>query len=1045
MNVSLLGTLRVEVNGSPVDLGPPKQRALLALLALNVNQVVATERLIDLIWGDDPPRTAAHSLQIYVSSLRKVLGARSIETRAPGYLLLLDPGDVDAARFQRLVEENQPDQLRAALGMWHGEPLADFAYEEWAQPHIRRLRGLHDRAVELLAEAELEAGRAPEVVGMLENLIEHDPLREASRRLLMLALYRSGRQAEALRTFREFRLLLGEELGVEPSPALYQLEEQILLQDPGLAPPPLSQSKPARNPYKGLGSFDELDAGDFFGRDKLIAEMVDVLTAGSRLLVLVGPSGSGKSSVVRAGLIPAVRRGQIPGSDHWSIATMAPGVHPFEQLEAALVRAGLTASGGGLADDDTGLLRVALTTLPEHRSELVLVVDQFEELFTSVGEKVRRRFLDSLVVAATEPRSPIRLILTLRADFYDRPLLSHRFAPVFAANVVNVIPLTPAELEAAIVLPAAQEGIAVEPALLAHLISDMGEDAAALPLLQYTLTNLVESAPSDQLSLDAYRRLGGIHSALTLQAETLFSSLSAAQQDTLRRIMLGLVSWERGNDPTRRRVLLRDLRRLGGADKLIATLISHRLVVADRDPISGEATIQVTHEALLEGWDRLRNWIDVYASDLERSTAITAAAAEWEASGRDPDYLLTGGRLTILADWASETDLSLPTVACEFLDASTEQQSLLAGEDEERRRREDLVARRARRRLWGLAAAVAVAAAATVYAVLSAIPERPPPIAMVTLGPDGGIGELMMDGYDRAAADLGPDLAAYQVPFDPVVASAEIDRLSSLGVESVFTGFYFFHPGVEEAAVKYPDVDYVVLDVSGSLWSNVQYVAFKVEEAAYLAGAIAALKSETGKIGFVGGIDIPPVRSFYEGYRAGAVAIRPDVEIVVVYLTPEWEHSGFSSEILAQIKTEPIYQAGVDVVFHAAGHSGLGVFEAAAVESERQGRHLWVIGVDADEYNSVLNLSHYDSGGPDPRRWQPHILTSVLKRFDVVTYQVLTELGRGQFEGGDRLLGLAEDAVGYSTTGGFIDDLVPMIEALKAQVISGEITVPTTS
>ncbi len=234
MNFRILGTVQAEVEGKPVDLGPAKQRALLALLLLNSNQVVATDRLIDLIWGETAPRTAAHSVQIYVSALRKLFadGGGRIETQTPGYVLKLQPEELDSHRFQAMVESGEVERLRSALGLWSGDPLADFAYEEWAQPHIRRLRGLWARAVEMLAEAELEDGRIAAVPELLDSLIAADPLREGPRRLLMLALYRGGRQAEALRTYRDFRKLLIEEMGVEPSSDLVSARGADLVAGP---------------------------------------------------------------------------------------------------------------------------------------------------------------------------------------------------------------------------------------------------------------------------------------------------------------------------------------------------------------------------------------------------------------------------------------------------------------------------------------------------------------------------------------------------------------------------------------------------------------------------------------------------------------------------------------------------------------------------------------------------------------------------------------------------------------------------------------------
>ena len=265
---------RCPPTGAVAELGPPKQRALLAVLLLHAGEIVPVDRLIDLLWGEHPPRTAAHSIQIYVSDLRRALeslgGRQVLATRPPGYQLDTDPETIDARRFELLVEDGTrhlrdgdlvggAQLLRSALRLWRGPALSDFAYEEFAQPYIRRLHDLHLDAIEQVAAAELEAGHASEVVPMLDAAIRDDPLRERSRELLMLALYRSGRHPEALRTYQQLRNVLADELGLDPSPSLQRLQERILLHDPSLL---LQPSEPAqvaseRNPYKGLRSFTE--------------------------------------------------------------------------------------------------------------------------------------------------------------------------------------------------------------------------------------------------------------------------------------------------------------------------------------------------------------------------------------------------------------------------------------------------------------------------------------------------------------------------------------------------------------------------------------------------------------------------------------------------------------------------------------------------------------------------------------------------------------------------------------------------------------------
>jgi basic membrane lipoprotein Med (substrate-binding protein (PBP1-ABC) superfamily)/DNA-binding SARP family transcriptional activator len=262
MEFRVLGSLAAGADRAVTELGPPKQRALLAILLLHPGQIVPADRLINLLWGEGAPRTALHSVEIYVSGLRRALeplgAADVIVTRPPGYLLDAEPASIDAWRFEHLVREGArrlesgdsergQATLRRALALWHGPALAEFAYEEFAQLHIRRLNDTHLDAVELLAAAELAAGHPGEVVGLLSAAVQDDPLRELSRELLMLALYRSGRPADALRTFDELRIQLAEELGVDPSPRIRTLYDRILVHDPSLVP----ESTPATTASRG--------------------------------------------------------------------------------------------------------------------------------------------------------------------------------------------------------------------------------------------------------------------------------------------------------------------------------------------------------------------------------------------------------------------------------------------------------------------------------------------------------------------------------------------------------------------------------------------------------------------------------------------------------------------------------------------------------------------------------------------------------------------------------------------------------------------------
>ena len=231
MEFRILGPLEVLDNGHRLELGGAKQRALLAILLLHANEVVSTDRLIDALWEEDAPETGRKALQVYVSQLRKALGKNRISTQSPGYRLQLEPEELDLSRFQRLLDEGKP---RDALSVWRGPPLSDFTYDRFALNEITRLQDLRIACLEERVEADLGAGRHAALVGELEALVRENPLRERLRAQLMLALYRSGRQAEALEAYQDARQALVEELGIEPGRSLRELQQAILRQDPAL-------------------------------------------------------------------------------------------------------------------------------------------------------------------------------------------------------------------------------------------------------------------------------------------------------------------------------------------------------------------------------------------------------------------------------------------------------------------------------------------------------------------------------------------------------------------------------------------------------------------------------------------------------------------------------------------------------------------------------------------------------------------------------------------------------------------------------------------
>jgi DNA-binding SARP family transcriptional activator len=356
MEFRILGPLEVLDGDRPLALGGPKQRALLAVLLLHANDVVAVERLVDELWGESPPATVAKSVQVYVSRLRRELGEDRLRTRAPGYTLRVEPGELDAARFEALAAEAaaaRPERagelLRAALGLWRGPALADLAYEPFAQAAVARLEEQRLGVLEQRIDADLEAGRAAELVGELEALIREHPLREGLRGRLMLALYRSSRQADALAAFADARRTLDEELGLEPGPELRALQAAILRQDPGLARQDRAAGR-ARTTF--VGRRRELDV--------LERGLEDALAGSGRLVLVAGEPGIGKSRLIEELADRAEARGAgVVVGRCWE-AGGAPAYWPWVQACRACLRdrdpAALGAELGASASDLAQLL-----------------------------------------------------------------------------------------------------------------------------------------------------------------------------------------------------------------------------------------------------------------------------------------------------------------------------------------------------------------------------------------------------------------------------------------------------------------------------------------------------------------------------------------------------------------------------------------------------------------------------------------------------------------------------------------------------------------
>ena len=1056
MDYCILGPLEVMDGGEPIDVGSRQQRGLLALLLLNANHFVATERILDELWHDDPIGKE-RTLWVYISRLRSVLEpgrqahARSevLVTRDHGYSLVVDDADVDAHRFADLVAagnrllDDDPDEaarmLSQGLDLWRGAALEDFRYDNFAQADTARLEELRVVATVDRIDAEIRAMRHRNVLGELEKLVLDHPHRERLVGLHMISLYRSGRQADALRAYERYRRTVGDELGIVPSPELRRIQEQVLLHDQQLASSERALTIDAphviTNPFKGLQSFTEDDAARFFGRERLIDDLVERIATGSSLLALVGASGSGKSSVLRAGLVPRLREGAITGSGNWLIAQMVPGARPFLELEASFYRAAPDAPPNlaALLHDQDGILRTCLRLLPNEAARIVIVIDQFEELFTLAPFDEQRRFIRGLEVVLDDGRGQIVVVIGLRADFYGGPLEYPRFAQMLGSGIVNVVPLTLDELESAAQDPAADAGVSLEPALVVQLLADVAGQVGGLPLFQYALTELFDRRDGSTLTFDSYDEMGGVNGALARRAEVVYQAFDDEERSAAKQLFLRLVTVVQHGAWGRRRVSASEVAAIAADVVILQTVLErfgvHRLLTLDRDPVTDSPTVELAHEALLNEWPRLRQWIDDGQKDVSRRAQLATALDEWTASGERDDYLLSGERLADYEGWAEVSTLKLSRDEERFLDASILQRAQSQMAEEQRFAREVKVDRQARRRLWGLGVGAIIVAATVAGVVLLTHDVTKPAVALVHgVAGDLGITDMMIQGAGASEREHDLEVDLVEPLVDP---QDDLRRLAESGTDLIIVGSEFDFD-IEEIAADYPDVQWVAIDpVALHLEApNISEMHFAVEDSAFIAGAAAALTSTTHEVGFIGGYQSFRSERSRNGFEQGAQWADPRIEVVSMFVGPVAEPlvAVETRDDLANDLARSMYNNGADVIFHDVGEAGLGVIQAAR-EWSAANDHVWTIGSDADEY---LTASPAD---------REFVLTSTIKRFDTAVELAISRYLGGEFESGDTMLGLSEEGVGLSRSGDNLTAIDGQLKNLEGEVRSDHLFV----
>jgi DNA-binding SARP family transcriptional activator/WD40 repeat protein len=652
VSIGVLGPLTVDDGAARLS---PRDRIVLSALVLGRGRAVSPDTLADALWRDDPPPTSAKIVQNCVARLRKVLGPAAIETVPGGYRLALPPDDLDVARFERAVARTREllslgEADRAifvadeALALWRGIALPDLGTWGPGELEAGRLEGLRLDLEELGMEARLQAGRFREVVTDGETMVTVAPLRERRWALLALAQYQAGRQADALETVRRARQLLADDLGLDPGPDLVSLQAAILRQDPSLlAAAPMSEPSD-RCPYVGLVSYDVDDAEGFFGRDRDVVDGLRRLDT-SGVLVVVGPSGSGKSSLLRAGVAAALqRRGE-------RVEIITPGRQPMAALPPRHLGSG---------------------------RRPVLVVDQGEEAVTLCHDTAERdRFYAALADRAADGEA---LVVALRADRLGEVSAHPGFARVIERGLYLLGRMDADDLHAAIEGPAHQAGLLLEPGLVDLLLRDVEGEPGALPMLSHALRETWERREGRTLTVAGYRASGGIRGAVARSAEQVYEQAPPELRPVLRDLLLRLVSPSPEGEPVRTRVPRHQVLVDGAHELMVEQLVRARLVTSDED------AVELAHEALARAWPRLRGWLDDDVDGQHLRRHLTGAADSWDRLGRPDSELYRGIRLERAIEWRGRTTPDLSTTERAFLDASEQRADAERAADHRRRR-----------------------------------------------------------------------------------------------------------------------------------------------------------------------------------------------------------------------------------------------------------------------------------------------------------------------------------------------------------------------
>jgi tetratricopeptide (TPR) repeat protein len=475
--------------------------------------------------------------------------------------------------------------------------------------------------------------------------------------------------------------------------------------------------EPGDSPFLGLQYFDEQDANHFFGREKLTARIINRLNQ-TRFLAIIGASGSGKSSLVRAGVIPVLRRGErledgsLPptAGQRWQVRIITPTAHPIESLSAALINkdaslATLTELQSELSNNSNTLRSAIRRSLAQSgQTHLLLVIDQFEEIYSLCRHADERDAFIANLLSATDPQDqqPVTILLTLRADFYAQLAQNNQLREMISQNQEFIGAMSREELFRAILQPAALGKWKVQEGLVEVMLDDVGDEPGALPLLSHALLETWKRRRGRTLTVSGYTEGGGVHGAIAQTAEAVFQSrLTYEQRPIARMIFIRLAEIGENSPDTRRRASFSELISAAVDERMIQLVIDiltdSRLITTNTIPPGNEKVVEVAHEALIREWPTLREWLNENRQDLILHRQLTADTNDWIKLERDPGLLYRGGRLLQTQNWLSDYAGTLSLNEQEFLKESREN-----AEQEAKRTQQLARARRLQRILTGV-------------------------------------------------------------------------------------------------------------------------------------------------------------------------------------------------------------------------------------------------------------------------------------------------------------------------------------------------------